>query len=178
MSKYFNISKEKEFQDSKRLADLIIKDDWIDKDTIIVVCSPDYSGICCQVINHKLSYTFNHELLDQLYLEMPYPTMSQIFNMETSEYQPYDRYLKDWINSNIHSGFKYLFIDSATCRGKNFAKLKSVLRGDSENFKFASVYLQDDSIFIPDYFIQKFNQKEQGGILFEWENPNNPNWNY
>ncbi len=180
MVNQFKISFEKEVKDSLELSKLIRNDKWINANTIIINCSPDYSSIPCQIINHSLSDLNSNELLEQISLEMPYPIISQIWNRETAEYELYDKYLIKWISQYISSDYQYLFIDSATLRGKNFSKLKSVLRNKlpDANYMFASLYLQDDSVFIPDYYIEKFNFINQGGLIFEWENPKNPNWNY
>lgn len=177
-SKYFIVDFEKEVKDSKKLADIIRNDKWISPGTIIVNCSPDYSSIVCQIINHNLSDINKDELFEQIPLEMPYPIMSQIWNRDSSEYEIYDKYLLKWINKFISSDLQYLFIDSGTLRGRNFYKLHQCLRVKNDNFRFASLYLQDNSIFTPDYYVEKFNFDNQGGLIFEWENPKNPNWNY
>lgn len=176
-NKYFEIDYAKEIEDSLKLASIIRDDKWIDKDTIIVNCSPDYSSICSQIINHNLSDLNKNELFEQIPLEIPYPNMSQIWNRTEYVYEMYDKYLINWIRQYISSSYKYLFIDSGTIRGKNFSKLKSVLR-DKTDFKLASLYVQDDSIIVPDYYVEKFNFNNQGGLLFRWENLKNPNWNY
>lgn len=178
--KYHKISTQKEIEDSYKLSAIIREDGWIGKDTLIVNCSPDYSSIITQILCHTLSDLNSNELFDVINLEMPYPVMNQIWNKETAEYELYDKYLLKWISKYISKDYIYLFVDSGTLRGKNFSKLKSVLRNklDDKNFMFASLYVQDDSIFTPDYYVEKFNFINQGGLLFEWENTLNPNWNY
>jgi hypothetical protein len=32
--------------------------------------------------------------------------------------------------------------------------------------------MQDDAVFTPDFYVEKFNKKEQGMLLFYWENIN------
>jgi hypothetical protein len=73
-----------------------------------------------------------------------------------------------------------LFFDTGVLRGKNFAKLKLSLKDriEKERIRFACLYLQEESAFIPDYYVEKFSFEKQGGLIFEWENPLNPNWNY
>lgn len=173
----FQITIAKEIQDSKALAKLIGLNGWVDSDTIIVNCSPDYSSIMCQIVNHELSYINRNELFEQVFLEMPYPTMNQVWNRDKAEFQNFEFYLKSWIQNYVSKDYKYLFLDSGTLRGKNFSKVHSALRGRAEA-RFGCLYLQDDSIFKPDYFVEKFNFNNQGGLIFEWENPKNPNWNY
>lgn len=172
-----NITMEKEIIDSYRLASIIREDGWIDSNgTMIVNCSPDYSSIVCQIVNHKLSELNNNELFEQISLEMPYPTMSQIWNRDTWDWELYNKYLPTFINK-LDRSLKYLFIDSATLRGKNFSLLKMNLLGKID-YKLASLYLEEESIINPDYYVEKFSQKRDGGLIFEWENPLNPNWNY
>jgi hypothetical protein len=167
------ISYDKEIKDTHAIALQIEKDGWMSRDTIIVCCSPDYSSLTCQILNHSLSHLNGNELYDQLSLEMPYPTMSQIWDREKGEYILFDRYLAQWVAHNIHNGYHYLFVDSATLRGRNFSKVKSLLKISPSNYRFASLYLQEDSIFTPDYYVERIDKP-----IFEWENPLNPNWDY
>jgi hypothetical protein len=36
--------------------------------------------------------------------------------------------------------------------------------------------MQDDSKFTPDYYVEAFNFEKDGGLLFWWENEDNPFW--
>lgn len=177
--KYFSISIEKEYRDTRTLITKIREDGWFNSSTIIVNCSPDYSSRLTMTVNHGLSNMNRNELFEQMDLQMPYPNTNQVWNPITKSYESYDSYLKNWINENVYP-CNFLFIDSGTLRGKNFNKLKLSIRHklENENFRFASLYVQDDAILIPDYYVEKFNKEEQGGLLFEWENPLNPNWDY
>lgn len=177
MSKLYHITYNKELTDTLKLIDLISKDDWIDSNTILVTCSPDYSSNVTQILNHKLSYLNSNELYEQLFLELPYPVMNQVWDRETQQYVNFDKYLVAWVAKYIKNDFKYLFIDSATLLGQNFSKIKMTLR-DRVEVRFASIYLQEDSKFTPDYFVERFDKKIKGGIIFEWENADNKNWNY
>ena len=161
----------KEITDSYKLAYMIGEDGWIDDNTIIVNCSPDYSSIVCQIVNHTLSSFNNNELHEMITLEMPYPTMSQIWNSDSKQWELFSRYLPMWVNK-LDKNYKYLFIDSAVIRGKNFFLLKSAILGKID-YKLASLYVDESSILIPDYYIEKASQ-----VIFSWENPANPNWNY
>lgn len=106
--------------------------------------------------------------------------MSQVWNPEEDRWELYDTYLEKWINKYILYSKKFLFIDSGILRGKNFNKLKLSLRSkiDRENYKFASLYVQSSSILKPDYYVEEFDMEKDGGLLFWWENKNNPNWDY
>jgi len=178
-NKFFKVSLEKEYNDTLTLMQKIMEDDWFTPSTILVNCSPDYSSRLTQALNHGLSILNRHELFEQMDLQMPYPNSNQVWNPITKSYETFDTYLKSWINENVYP-CNFLFVDSGTLRGKNFNKLKLSLRSrlENENFRFASLYLQDDSILIPDYYVEKFNKQTQGGLLFQWENPLNPNWDY
>lgn len=179
-SKYFFISGEKEIWDSKSLTSKIGDDKWVNRDTILVNCSPDYSSSLTQMINHRLSVFNDNELFEVINMEMPFPTFSQIWNPVKKEAQNFDSYLREWITLHLRSEFKYLFIDSGVLRGKNFNKVHLSIRQliEPSNYRFASVYKEKSSIFTPDYFVQEFDQATQGGLLYWWENVNNPNWNY
>lgn len=179
MNKYFKVSLEKEEKDTDKLITKIKEDGWIDKTTIRVNCSPDYSSRLTQTINHRLSHLNKNELFEVVDLQMPYPNSNQIWNPVTKSYEVFDTYLKNWVNENIFT-CKFLFIDSGTLRGKNFNKVKLSVRPklDNENFRFATLYVQSSSIFKPDYYVEEFDRDTQGGLLFQWENMDNPNWDY
>lgn len=179
MNKYFKVSLEKEEKDTDKLITKIKEDGWIDKTTILVNCSPDYSSRLTQTINHRLSHLNKNELFEVVDLQMPYPNSNQIWNPVTKSYEVFDTYLKNWVNENIFT-CKFLFIDSGTLRGKNFNKVKLSVRPklDNENFRFATLYVQSSSIFKPDYYVEEFDRDTQGGLLFQWENMDNPNWDY
>ncbi len=111
---------------------------------------------------------------------MPYPNMSQVWDPVTEKYELYDTYLDKWIKKYVSTGSRFLFLESGVLRGKNFNKVKLCLRDklERENYRFASLYLQSSSIFKPDYYVQEFDFEKDGGLLFWWENFENPNWNY
>lgn len=178
-SKYFKIDGIKEQLDTQYLIDQIKSDKWFTRSSIIVNCFPEYSSRLTQSLNHGLSSMNKHELFEQIDLQMPYPSYNQVWNNTTKNYETYDTYLKNWINDNIYP-CNFLFVNAGTLSGKNFNKLKLSLRSklENENFRFASLYVEDTSIIIPDYYVHQFNREKDGGLLFEWENPLNPNWNY
>ncbi len=178
MKKIHKISIHKEISDIDKLSKIIEDSKWVSKSMIIVNCSPDYSSICTQMLSHKLSHLNDNELFEQLYLEMPYPNMTQIWNKETCEYEYFDRYLSLWAAKYIRSGYNYLFVDSATIRGKNFNKVKLSIktRLDIEDYRFASMYVESKSIFVPDYYVEQYSSENDGELTFSWENENNPNW--
>lgn len=177
---YFFISLEKEMKDIDSLVCRMSDEKWLDSSTVLVNCSPDYTSITCQILNHKLSFLNKNDLFEMVNLQMPYPIMSQVWNPESQEYETYEHYLQKWTTTYLRTDLKYLFIDSGTLRGVNFTKLDAYVKRklDRQNYRFATLYLQDDSKFEPDYYIQKFNKKDQGGLLFWWENADNPNWDY
>jgi len=179
-NKYYYISYEKEKVDSIKLIKKIVESGWVDSNMVIINCSPDYSSRLSQLVNHKISYLNDNELFEVIDLPMPYPIMSQIWDSIERKYVMFENYLYDWVRKYIQPDTKYLFIDSGTLRGKNFTKVYQGVKDriGRDDFKFASLYLQSDSIFTPDYYVETFNKAIHGGLLFEWENVNNPNWDY
>lgn len=174
MSKQFFIKPAKEYFDTLKLIEKIDKDNWVDSSTVIIVCSPEYSSMLAQIINHKLSYRNNHVPFDMDFLEMPYPGQELY-----SEYQFIDD-AEDLGRKYVNKHKKLLFIDSGVLRGKNFSILDNVMEefiGPKER-KYVSLYKQSDSIFEPDYYIEEFNFSEQGGLTFWWENNDNPFWGW
>lgn len=179
-SKYYHITYTKEISDTFKLIEKIKEENWVDSATVIVNCMPDYSSIPCQIINHKLSYLNQNELFEQISLELPYPVMSQVWDRQAFKYEQFDRYLLEWVSGNIGYYYKYLFITSNITTGKSLFNIGSILRSKigRENYRFGTLYLDKDAKYKPDYYAEEFSANEKGNILFEWENSQNPNWNY
>ena len=174
MSNQFFIKPAKEYFDTLKLIEKIDKDNWVDSSTVIVVCSPEYSSMLSQIINHKLSHYNNHVPFDMDFLEMPYPGQ-QLYSEEQ-----YVDDLEVFGRKYVNTHRKLLFIDSGVLRGKNFTILDNVMEefiGPNER-KYVSLYKQSDSIFEPDYYVEEFNFAEQGGLTFWWENNENPYWGW
>ena len=170
----FYIDVEKEIHDIGRLCGILEQDDWIDRDTVIVVCSPEYSSIICQIVSHNLSHLRGHVPLDLDFLEMPYPGQQGLTN------QAYEQLIRNFAQKYRNVIRKLLFIDSGVLRGQNYTTLKRIMKEQvaSHLTKYACLYRQDDSIFKPDYCVEEFNFERDGGLTFWWENPNNPYWGW
>lgn len=169
---YFNIDREKEYKDTLNLIAKLESSNWVDDKLIIVVCSPEYSSMVCQLINHKLSYLNNNKPFDMEFLEMPYP------NEETLSKSEYSLLCKELADKYKDSDRKLLLIDSGCLRGSNFTTLKKYLIGSVLNFKFGCLYIQTNSIFEADFYVEKFDFEKDGGLMFWWENENNPYWSW
>ena len=81
---YFVIDRDKEYIDTLTLIKKIKDSEWVDSNTIIVVCSPEYSSQLCQIINHSLSHLNNNEPFEMEFLEMPYPNEERLNKSEYS----------------------------------------------------------------------------------------------
>jgi hypothetical protein len=180
MNKYFYISREKEFYDNNSLIEKIREDKFVTADTVLVNVMPDYSSLLCQYANHKFSIFNNYELLPQISLEIPYPTMSQIVDRDTEEVENFERYLPLWVHKHIVRGYKYLFMTSDISGGKEFLRINSYMKSklDPENYSYAATYVEDSSQFNPEFFTERYDARTKGNILYQWENAFNPNWNY
>ena len=174
MSNQFFIKPVREYFDTLKLIEKIDKDNWVDSSTVIVVCSPEYSSMLAQIINHKLSHHNNNVPFDMDFLEMPYPGQ-QLYDD--------DQYVDDaeaFGRKYVNTHRKLLFIDSGVLRGRNFTTLDNVMEefvGPNER-KYACLYKQSDSIFEPDYYVEEFDFNLQGGLTFWWENNENPYWGW
>lgn len=176
MSKDFFIDQQKEQQDIEKLYQLIKDDGWVDGKTIIVVCSPEYSSIICQILCHRLSYLNNYVPMDLEFLEMPYPGGEEFTDKQYERHiNSFAKRVAGWVNPR-----KLLFVDSGVLRGQNFTTLKRVMNQYMfpELMKYACVYKQADSIFEPDYCVETFDFEKDGGLTFWWEDPNNPYWGW
>lgn len=158
--KYFRISKEKEQHDIEALIEKLRP--LVTPNTIIVCASPDYSSIICQQVIHA----FYDNPLEMIPFQMPYPN--------TEFEKQYPKYCGDFAMT-LDPIFDYIFIDSGVLRGRNFKTLADKIEqfGNPEiKTTFASLYVQDDAIFTPEIYIEKFNLKDDGMLLFYWENEN------
>jgi hypothetical protein len=161
MDKYFRIDLDKEHTDISLLIEMLRP--HITPDTIIVNCSPDYSSI----ISQRVIHAFYDNPLEMINFAMPYPN--------TDFEKAYPKYCEDFAKS-IEDGDKYIFIDSGVLRGRNFQTLEDALHLYScdliSSYVFAALYVQDDAIFTPNVYVEKFNKANQGMLLFYWENEN------
>jgi len=162
------ITVEKEWMDTIILSNKIKTDKWMNPSTVIVNCFPEYSSRLTQTLNHLLSPINKNSLFEQIDLAIPAPEYTQVWNPLTRNYEGFDTYLKSWINENVFS-CNFLFVTN-TISPKNFNKIKLSMRNklDNEHFRFCSLYVPEDSTFIPDYYKEKWDTP----IYFEWENLN------
>jgi len=174
MSKQFYIKPVKEYLDTLKLIEKINNDIWVDSSTVIVCCSPEYSSILSQIINHKLSHRNNNVPFDMDFLEMPYPGQ-QLYSEED-----YIEDLETFGRKYVNADRKLLFIDSGVLRGRNFNILDNVMEEylKPKQRKFACLYKQGNSVFEPDYYVEEFSFDKQGGLTFWWENNDNPYWGW
>lgn len=172
MGKEFFISPEKEYADTLKLVSLIEQSGWVDQHTVIVVCSPEYSSQVCQQLNHRLSHLNGNKPFEMDFLEMPYP------NEETLDRDTYMDLCDKLCKKYYETEKKLLFIDSGCLRGSNFTILDNIAEAwlQPDRRKFGCLYMQDNSKFIPDYVVETFSFSDQGGLIFSWENKDNPYW--
>ena len=175
---YFTVRTSKEDIDSGGLVEVIKKDGWMSSEVIIVNCFPYYSSRLTQYVNHRLSHLNKNELYEQVVLEMPHNSSNQVWNSISKSYEIFDTYLKSWVNENVYSSVKYLFVSSDTTEVRELNKIRTSVRQvlDNSNFRFASLYIYKNSKFIPDYYVYEVDREKQGEILFQWENIDNPNY--
>ena len=169
----YNISHKKEEVDSGKLVEIIKNDGWVSDDMIIVNCLPTYSSGLTQYLNHKLSHLNKNQLYEVMYLEMPYPNTSQVWNSCTKELENFEFYLKKWVVNNIFFN-NFLFILSDVNTVRNFNKIRLNLRGilDREYFRLAAIYAQK-GVIPPDYYVEQVEETHR--VLFQWENIDNSN---
>jgi hypothetical protein len=158
--KYFKIGKRKENKAIEALIELIRPE--ITKDTVIVNCSPDYSSI----ISQRVIHAYFDNPLTMVNFDMPFPN--------TPFEKEYPEYCKKFVK-NLDPDTHYVFIDSGVLRGRNFLEIWNSLEDgshDSTTYEFASLYVQDDAVFTPKIYVEKFNREKDGMLLFWWENIN------
>lgn len=154
---YFKISEVKEAKDIKKL--IAILGPKIRENTVIINCSPDYSSIISQQVIHA----YYDNPLPMVNFEMPFPDSA--FELV------YESYCADFVLS-MDVSKRYIFIDSGILRGRNFKTLSDALDRYEGSYHFACLYMQDDAVFTPDFYVEKFNREGQGMLLFHWENIN------
>ena len=173
MKQYFFVSPLKELDDIYSLFDILKKDKWIIEGEVptIVICSPEYSSIMSQILLHKLSFLNKHVPFNCDFLVMPYPDGGSELTDEE-----YIEIINDFALRYESTGKKLLFLNSAVLSDSNFTTLKNNLLRylDSNCIRFGCLYKQSDSIFEPDYCVETFDLESQGGLMFWWEDINNP----
>ncbi|MFO0735070.1 MAG: hypothetical protein U0270_04290 [Labilithrix sp.] len=187
VTKYFFVSPEKEHADTTALSKQISESEWFvqknrergrrarDGSLVIVNCSPDYSSKVSMVLSHALSPQNNDIPLPLYHLQMPYPN-STAADLKECKASSFELFMK----LSLLNEPKIIFVDAGVLRGVNF----TVLRADAvrafpeKDVAFACLYVQRNSVFKPDFFVEEFDFETQGGLMFHWENPKNPLWNY
>lgn len=165
----FYVRFKKHFIDSEALADKIIKEEWVDDYTNIVVCAPAYSSITAQIVNHKLS-NINNQLLPSILLEIPQSNMSQVWNPLERQFQTFDIYMKTWL-PQLETWQKYLFLFCSIEQDKYINTISRLvkIRVPAENIRVACLYKHVECKFLPDIEVQEYKQDK---IIFQWENIN------
>lgn len=167
------VDDKRELTNSNYLIHKLIDSGFMEEDVLIVNCSPEYSSRLAQLINHKTSYLNNNETYEQINLDIPAKSRSQVFSFEDKEYQMFDRYFSNWMNKYYLSGQKYLFVINTVFTGKKINKIKLGMKAkgvDSSNMLFISLYCNENSQFKPDLYCTKFS--ETNPPVFFWENKN------
>lgn len=167
MNKQF-ISYDKYLVDDLALIDLIVKDEFVDDNTIIIVYDPGYSSTLGQLCNHKLSYLNGNELFEVVNLPIPPDNMTQVWDGNEQEYKLFDPYLSKWITKNLEVGFKYLVVGQHLRSAKYINKLTSYLTKNGFDFRTGFVYLCPEVDFKPTFHVEQLKKDP----LYEWENSN------
>lgn len=156
---------------TESLIDKIKQDWWVDDDTIIINCLPEYSSRLSHSLSHILSSLNNNEIIDVINLNIPYPNMSQVRDISKAfEYTLFDIYLRDWMIANVRKGVKYLFNSLLTLDGKSLKKIEVAMKSRLHNdFRFSAMYMHYESHLIPDYYVEEYKERP----IFSWENTNN-----
>lgn len=99
------ISREKileEYDKCLLVVEKLKREKWVDSDTIIICCSL-HSSFVAQLVNSA------YIELEQLFLEIPEKDATYIFNREARVYEPFTRYIVDWVR-RLEVERKYLFV--------------------------------------------------------------------
>ena len=167
-SKVIYISSEAEILNNIKLLEKIKESGFVNKDTVLVNCQPQFSSSLSQFTNHKLSHLAGNRLLEQLTLEIPLKGMNQILDPETFEYQYFELYLQRWIKKYVGPDLTYLFLTNIM-HNSLYNRIVSHMKASEAGFRTAAVYVSTESVLQPDFYVEKTD----GRILFEWENSDN-----
>ena len=140
---------------------------FVDENTIIINCSPDYSSIGSQILSHQLSKSYPLKVYP---LEMPYP--KEEWNIEQSM-----QHIKDII---FNGNEKIIFFDSGCIRGKNYTLLNNYITSriaieNMDRFYFTALFENIHSEFKCGFVSEFYNAKEKE-LHFWWETETNPAW--
>lgn len=165
------ISGLKEDLDTLALIAAIRNSSWVSSATILVNCFPEYSSKLTQMANHQLSHLNRNELFETIDLQMPYPNMSQVWSPQDKAYRQFDKYLLDWVKEHLRPSFNYLFLSAVTEEIGHKVKAAVRTKLEPDNYRFGTLYLQSNSLYVPDFLIETIKKP----ALFGWENMENPN---
>ncbi len=154
---------------SIRLITKIVESGFVDANTVLINCQPEFSSSLSQRVNHKMSYLNGDKLMEQYSLEIPLKNVKQVWNEKIEEYENFDLYLQQWVKK-LDKSRKYLFITNVI-HSSAYNKLMSLLKNTFEEggFRLGCLFLSSESGLSPDFYVEKVN----GRVLFEWENYNN-----
>jgi hypothetical protein len=149
-----------------KLISKIVHSGFVDANTVLINCQPEFSSILCQRVNHKLSYLNDNKLLEQYPLEIPLKGVKQVWNELTGEYEPFELYLSNWVRK-LDKSRKYLFLTNIV-HSSAYNKLMSLLKASFEEggYRLGCLFVSTESGLNPDFYVEEVD----GRVLFEWEN--------
>lgn len=144
--------------------------DWIDERTLMLMVSPDFSGIVTTIMSHALSLDGQRTMYTDV-IHVPDPTEDQKkfkdrFDLEFAntingfEDQPYHKFIV--AEAGVISGRNYVWI---------YDKMTKEFGIDPENIRTVALFQNIHSRFQCDY-VGEYYDNETQDLCFWWEKPN------
>lgn len=172
MKKLFFISQSEEIAGIQKLIYNFKRNDWdwIDSDTLMLMVSPDFSGIVTTILSHGLAKPG----------ERPMYTDCVHVSDPTEDKQKFkDRF--DLEFPNTIKGFeqtpykKFILVEAGVISGNNFAwvydKMVNTFNIPEANIRSVALFENIYSVFKSDYVGRYYNADTQD-LCFWWEQPN------
>ena len=144
--------------------------DWIDENTLMLMVSPDFSGIVTTILSHGLS-KHNQRTMYTDVVHVPDPTEDQ------DKFK--DRFFNDF--ESIRKSFedismqKFILAEAGVISGRNYVWITDYMKDmffiHEDNIKTVALFENIHSKFKCDY-VGEYYDNEKQDLCFWWENPN------
>ena len=144
--------------------------DWVDDRTLMLMVSPDFSGIVSTIMSHGLSLDQQRMMYTEV-VHVPDPTEDQqLFKDRFHNDFPIMR--KGFEEQSMH---KFIVAEAGVISGRNYVWLYDMMTNTfgvpEENIRTVALFENKHSMFKCDY-VGEYYDNETQDLCFWWEKPN------
>lgn len=144
--------------------------DWVDEQTLMLMVSPDFSGIVTTIMSHALSPDGGKMMYTET-VHVPDP------GEEQDKYKA--RFLRDFPTQmkgfEEHPHLKFIVAEAGVISGRNYIWIYDMLTKEfdipKENIRTVALFENTHSAFKCDY-VGEYYDNETQDLCFWWEKPN------